>query len=214
MSTVAELEAAYVAGEDVTLAQIEKARKAEAQDELDRRRAAYAAELKAKESTEAEIETFKQEVAAFLSDDELATLRDTYTEALVVIADLAMQVRSRVAQQNRLVARAQDLGFVRRSRLPQVNAGTAPIPEVADEWRAAFVPPFAPRDGQHGVVNTLVAEAMSGYHAGHRGMPATHTLMSDDRRAELDALRGLSRDELRERAHELMRARVEASRGE
>lgn len=214
MSTVAELEAAYVAGEDVTLAQIEKARRAEAQAELDRRREAYAAELKAQESTEADIDAFREEVAAFLSDEDLATLRETYTEAVVIIADLAMQVRARVAQQNRLVARAQDLGLHRRRRVFSVNEGTPPLPEVADEWRESFVPPFAPREGRHGIVNQLVAEALTGYHAGVRGMPAFHTLMTPDRQDEHEALRGLQGDELRERAHELMRARIEASQGE
>ncbi|WP_418345484.1 hypothetical protein [Rhodococcus pyridinivorans] len=199
MTTAAELEAAFINGEDVTIAQIEKARKAEALADLEARRDAAGIERARAEKLEADREVFREEVAAFIED--IDTIRATYDEALVVLADLANQVRARQSRQTQLAAQAQSLGLMRKGA--PVNAGNPPLPEVATEWRSVFI--------ESGVIAQLVEEARIGYHAANRGRVGHHSLVSNERRADYRELRGLQGDELRTRARALLDARVKAS---
>jgi adenylosuccinate synthase len=173
--TAAELEAAFIAGDTtITPAQIDKARTAERhaalQDEAERAAAARAYEAQ----READREAFLAEYEAFVTTD-LAPLREAYEVAVLAMADLKALTDERIAAQNVMMNRARALGYDVR------NGTNGPVPSDAARWSASHVGKTVLDDARQ--------EAEHGYVSRNGAKAITHSLHTESRAADMDAIR-------------------------
>lgn len=189
-TTAADLEAAFVRGEDVTVAQIEKARRAEYAATLEAQRDANAATKAAQDALSATLSDFRVEYEAFISDDAFSDLSELYTDAVLVLAELSQAVSERVRAQvdlsNRaasLVAEATRLGVDTNldPRFTGFSALRSPVRDDAARWNPATIKDVAT------VLERACEEAERGY-IGDLNHVAPHRLLTDKRRADYDAI--------------------------
>ncbi|MBF6214632.1 hypothetical protein IU433_14845 [Nocardia puris] len=200
MATVAELEAAVIAGDkSIKPADIEKARAAERYAEL-------TAQSDAREAKEAEAAAHQAAVNEFLKDYEefmtsdLEPLREAYAALVVAVADLHTLLEDHRAKQSQIKARASKLGLHSHPMTGEAMPHHAPVPEDAERWRAQFVYRDVPaREGQkeRGYIADAVEEGKRGF-LPRRGKVGTHVLHTPERKEELRSLneRGADRKQL------------------
>ncbi|EME65367.1 hypothetical protein G352_10287 [Rhodococcus ruber BKS 20-38] len=189
-TTAAELEREYIAGGDVTVTQIEKARRAEYAATLEAQRDANAATKAAQDALSATLSDFHVEYEAFISDDAFSHLSELYTDAVLVLAELSQAVSERVRAQvdlsNRaasLVAEATRLGVDTDldPRFTGFSAHRSPVRDDAARWNPAIIKDVAT------VLDQVRHEAERGY-LGDLNRVAPHRLLTDERRADYEAI--------------------------
>lgn len=186
MATVAELEAAVIAGDkSIKPADIEKARAAERYAEL-------TAQSDAREAKEAEAAAHQAAVNEFLKDYEefmtsdLEPLREAYAALVVAVADVHTLTEERRKKQSEIARRSRALGLPTHTGVG-VSANHAPVPEDAERWRAQFV--------GADYITPAVEEGKRGFPSG-AGKARSHVLHTPERREELRSLTSANQKQL------------------